>query len=200
MPNLNINTELLVAQSGIMGAYPSVWMNTVAINGDANPFMRAPAGSLYAKLDKTNHLIQWYVKRSMGNVDSDWGVLGGVGVVQQHVSYDEFTDGGGAAGTLVLAQSIPAGAQVLRSNVRDLIGFTGDTSATILIGDGTDADRYSTGTPSVFTTAAILDVGAVSGTAWHSVAKSVTLTVTSNANWGDVAAGSMTVQIYYVGA
>lgn len=194
-----VDTELRVRESGVYGQLPAVWMNTAAVDGDALPFVRAPVGSLYGLLDKDNRLLQWYVKRSAGQVNSDWGLLGGGMVIQQYVTYADFTDGGGTSGTLDLSTVIPAGFFALRSNVRDLVGFTGDASATLTIGDGTDADRYNTGTPSVYTTAALLDVGAISGTAWHSAAKTPRLTVTSGTDFGLVTAGSMTVQIFGVG-
>src|SRR5215207_3795140 len=100
--------------------------------------------------------------------------------VSQTVVYTQFTDGGSTSGTFTLTDgTIPAGAVVLRSTVTAVTGFTGDTTATLIIGDGTDTDRYNTGTPSVFTTADAVDAGAVSGTAFHAAAKTPVLTVTS---------------------
>lgn len=117
---------------------------------------------------------------------------------QQAVARADFTDGGAAVGTLDLTTSIPAGAIFLRSQVTALTGFTGDTSATLKVGDGTTADRYSTGTPSIFTTAAQgIDIGAPSGTAWHTTAKTPKLTVTSAASFAAVVAGALTVTLYW---
>ena len=119
--------------------------------------------------------------------------------IEETVAYDAFTDGGAAAGTYDLATQIPAGALVLRTVLEDVVGFAGDTSAVITVGDGSDADRYNTGTPSVFATSAGgLDLGAVSGTAYHSAAATVTVTVTSNADFTSVNAGSITIRIYYL--
>lgn len=119
-------------------------------------------------------------------------------VYQETVTRAQFTDGGSTAGTYSLATSIPAGAVFLRSSIHGITGFTGDTSAAITIGDGSDVDRYNTGTPSVFTTAAEgVDVGAPSGTAFHSAAKTPVLTVTSNADFTNVAAGALTVTLFY---
>jgi len=81
--------------------------------------------------------------------------------------------------------------------ITDVTGFAGDTSATITIGDGTDADRYNTGTPSVFATATDIDAGAVSGTAYHAAAATPTLIVTSGSDFGAVTAGSVTITIFY---
>ena len=117
---------------------------------------------------------------------------------QQTVAFSEFTDGGGAAGTFNLSAVVPAGAVFLRSIIDQITGFTGDTSAVITIGDGTDVDRYNTGTPSVFTTAAEgVDAGAPSGTLWHTAAKTVVLTVTSAADFTAVAAGSVRITLFW---
>lgn len=126
------------------------------------------------------------------------------GAKQRLVSYSEtvtrasFTDGGSTAGTYALGISIPAGAVFARSLVTAVTGFTGDTSAVLTIGDGTDVDRYNTGTPSVFTTASAgIDAGAPSGTLFHSTAKTPTLTVTSNADFTSVSAGQLTVTLFW---
>lgn len=125
--------------------------------------------------------------------------LGGARIasVQQTVTFSEFTDGGAAVGTLELDTDIPLGAVVTQTLIDDVTGFAGDTSAVITIGDGTDVDRYNTGTPDVFTTAAAISAGAASGTAFHSAAKTPTLTITTATDWGLVTAGALTVTIFY---
>lgn len=134
----------------------------------------------------------------------DWNRLalggpgGGLGCINQTFAYDDMVDGGGASGTLVLDEGIPDGARVDQSILHSLTGFSGDTSAVITIGDGTDVDRYNTGTPSVFTTnASGCDLGVPSGTAWHDDAKNVTVTITSNADFTSVSAGEATISICY---
>lgn len=117
---------------------------------------------------------------------------------QQTITYSEFTDGGSTAGTKALNVSIPAGAVFARSLITDITGFAGDTSAAVTIGDGSDVDRYNTGTPSVFATAAAgCDLGAPSGTLWHTAAATPTVTVTSNADFTSVSAGSMIVTLFW---
>lgn len=126
------------------------------------------------------------------------GPGGGLGCINQTFAYDDMVDGGGASGTLVLDEGIPDGARVDQSILHSLTGFSGDTSAVITIGDGTDVDRYNTGTPSVFTTnASGCDLGMPSGTAWHDDAKNVTVTITSNADFTSVSAGEATISICY---
>jgi len=112
-------------------------------------------------------------------------------------AFGDMTDGGGAAATMTLGINIPEGAVVARAFIDAVTGFAGDTSAVMTIGDGTDVDRYNTGTPNVFATADHIDAGAVSGTIYHAAAKDVVVTITSGADWGSVTAGAVTITVYY---
>jgi hypothetical protein len=124
-----------------------------------------------------------------------------LGIQQQTVGVAAFTDGGATSGTLVTGITIPAGAVYLYSLITGITGFAGDTTATIKIGDGSTADRYNTGTPSVFSTAAQgVAAGVVSGTAWHTAAATITITITSSTDFTLVktnAAGALTLTSYY---
>lgn len=123
-------------------------------------------------------------------------------VYQETIAVTSFTDGGAAAGTLNLATTIPAGSVFLQSAIHGLTGFAGDTSAVITIGDGTDVDRYNTGTPNVFTTAAAgVALGAPSGTAFHSADKTPVVTVTTGADFTACKSdgtGAVTVTLVYI--
>lgn len=121
---------------------------------------------------------------------------------QQTCPVTSFTDGGSTSGTLVLSHTIPAGAVYARTLVTGLVGFAGDVSATATIGDGSDVDRYNTGTPNFFTTASQgVDMGVPSGTLFHNAAiATVTLTVTTNSDFTlckTNAAGSVAVSLFY---
>ena len=111
------------------------------------------------------------------------------------ILYSDFTDGGGAAGTYQVGFVLPATFFVERCYLSDVTGFTGDTSATITVGDGSDADRLNTGTPSVFTTADHIDLGVVSGTELVGTAFSPTITITSNADFSSVSVGQLTIKV-----
>lgn len=123
---------------------------------------------------------------------------------QQTVSVSEFTDGGGASGTLDLGVTIPAGAVYAQSLITEVVGFAGDTSAVIAIGDGTDVDRYSTGTPSVFATSlAGADAGAPSGTNFHSAPKTPRITITGGTDFTAIATegnGQLTITLNWYSA
>jgi hypothetical protein len=181
-------------ESAIDGSAPAVWFGNTVPDGDAKPFTLAPVGSTYIQNETTPTS---YVKTTDASLDSDWSAA--MGVVAQRVLRSQFTDGGSTSGTLTMTGSIPAGAFVLRTVISDLTGFIGDTTAALIVGDGTDTDRYTTAaTVSVFTTAVAVDGLAPSGTQVHVLAKNPVLTITSSADFTNVSAGAMTVKIFYV--
>lgn len=187
-------------ESGISGAGPAQWFGPDVPDGDRGPWADAPVGSRY--LQKTATSARWYEKRKSDGADNDWALTWGE--IRETVAFTDFTDGGAAVGTYNLTETIPAGAWVLRSMLRNVTGFAGDTSAVITVGDGdgggsTDVDRYNTGTPSVFATATAVDLGAPSGTQVHTAAATVRLAVTTASDWGKVTAGRLTISIYFVG-
>lgn len=121
-----------------------------------------------------------------------------IGKISQTILKSAFTDGGGASGTKTMTTQIPAGALFLYSRVLVNVAMSGDTSAVITIGDGSDVDRYNTGTPSVFTTGR-KDMGIASGLKDHAAAQTVTITITSATDFTNVnVLGSITVELYYI--
>lgn len=127
-----------------------------------------------------------------------------VGVLREVVSVEQFTDGGGASGTYQMRGAVPKGAVLLGSKVLVPGAFAGDTSAVLIIGDGSDTDRYMTGTPSVFGAAADgIQTGVPSGNKLLTAANRPTLTVTSGSDFTDVVTdgnGELDVSIYYIEA
>jgi hypothetical protein len=192
-----IPTSAFHQHDAIIGPTPTLWCGVDVPDGDAFDFATAGVGSVYYYIDTTNDVSRQYTKIKNDGADNDWAT-NGVGVVRQTVAYSDFTDGGAAVGTLALDVQIPVMATVLSSSVTNVTGFTGDTSCTLTIGDGSDADRYNTGTPSIFTTANAIVMGVCSGDLQHNAAATVTLTATSNNDWGAVTAGAMTVSVYYL--
>lgn len=124
----------------------------------------------------------------------------GVRALTETVLKSAFTDGGSTSGTYQMTGTIPVGAVLLGSKVTVNVAFNGDTSAVLTIGDGSDVDRYNTGTPSIFTVAADgIETGVPSGNKLITTANRPTLTVTSAADFTNVAsAGSITVSIFYL--
>lgn len=121
-----------------------------------------------------------------------------VGYIEEYVSVGQFTDGGSTSGTYQMQETIPAGAHVLATLVTNVIGFAGDTTATLVVGDGSDVDRYNTGTPSVVSNVAMVAMGAVSGTVVHTAAVRPTLTITGGSDFGKITAGALAIRIVYL--
>lgn len=162
-----------------------------------NFFTKMVVGSLYVRRVAEGH-VQVYQKVNDNNRADDFACLSGV--IQQRVTVADFTDGGAAVGTLALTNQIPIGAIADEMSVLNVTEFAGDTSAVLTVGDGTDVDRYNTGTPSIFATATAIAIGVPSGTRHHTAAATVTLTVTSATDFTAVVtngSGAMTVRIPY---
>jgi hypothetical protein len=175
------------------------FVGTAAIDGDATPWIKAPVGQEYLRKNNTSNYIQRFTKRKTQGHDNDWGMSGCWHCISQFVERADFTDGGSTSGTLVLNEAIPEGAFVFRVVLRNVVGFAGDTSAALQVGDGTDADRYNVATdPDVFSNADAIDGGAPQGVQIHTDAANVTLTITSNADFTNVSAGSFTIHIFYL--
>jgi len=119
--------------------------------------------------------------------------------IRQSVALAAFTDGTGASGTFVLTNgTIPVGAVVTACFLEALVGFSGGT-AVITVGDGSDSDRYMTGTPDVASTLATgLDLGVPSGAKYHAAAKSVTITIAETTDFGTIVAGSLRIVVEYL--
>lgn len=183
-------------ESGVAGQNPTEWFGVDAVDGDAGDWIQVGAGSMYMQRDLTNDLVNLpLVKLKNDSADNDWA---GLQCLCETVALADFTDGGGAVGTYALKTQIPAGAWVLRTIIQDVTGFAGNTSAALIVGDGTDTDRYMTSTLDVFSSVAAIDGAAVSGVAIHTAAKTVTLTITVNSDWGLVSAGQLTIKIFYL--
>ena len=125
-------------------------------------------------------------------------VTPGYSYIEEYVTRAQFTDGGSTTGTYQMKVVLPIGAHVLATTYTQITGFTGDTSATLVVGDGADADRYNTSTPSVYTTAGAVEAGIPSGIKGHAAAVYPTLTVTSAADFTNVTAGAVKVTIFFV--
>lgn len=126
----------------------------------------------------------------------------GISKVAQVVVPGDFTDGGGAAGTLNLKVQIPAGSFVFGSKVTVATGFTGDTTATLAIGTAGDSNEYSGNTThNVLAAATNLVKAAFITTDAAMIAEGtaidVLLTLTGGADFGAIVAGKMLVEVFY---
>jgi hypothetical protein len=119
---------------------------------------------------------------------------------QETFSVADMTDNTDDTGEIELNVSIPVGSVFVRSFITGVTGFAGDTSAVVTIGDGTDVDRYNTGTPNVFATATSIDAGVPSGTVYHATAIAPVVTITSATDFTDVVtdgSGEVTITLMW---
>jgi len=124
----------------------------------------------------------------------------GLGLVKvtETAAFGDFTDNEDTTGTFEFSTDIPIGATFIGAAITAVVGFAGDTTAVITIGDGTDVDRYNAGTPNVFATAANgVAAGVPSGVLYHAAAKTPTLIVTVATDFTAVSAGSVTIELFY---
>jgi len=120
----------------------------------------------------------------------------GINKVSQWVEYSDFTDGGGAAGTLNMTQKLPAGAFVLGSKVKVETAFTG--TVTLAIGNSSDSNKYSDNTTVAIGTAATVGESPEDPLEFIASATTVKLTATHTSDWGSVVAGKMYVEVFYL--
>ena len=183
--------------SAISGHAPVQWFGVDPPDGDDAYWKDAPVGSRYWEIDQDNENVRLWMKVVNAHLDSDW-VCGAVPLIAQRVTLADFTDGGSTSGTLELNQALPIGAVVDRVYLFDVEGFIGDTSAALQVGDDIDdADRYNASSdPSVFADATMIDCGAPQGTAIHTAAAGVVLTITSGSDFGKITAGAFTIMVF----
>lgn len=116
-------------------------------------------------------------------------------------AFGDMTDGGGTSGTYSMDVNLPAGALVLGWQANTTTGFTGDTTAVISVGVAGDADAFSADTAESVLAAGRVGSHSLAAAAGNSVgtdALDVLVTITGTADWGNVAAGSTTVTVYYL--
>jgi len=131
-------------------------------------------------------------------------VVNPIGVIEQTVTYASFTDGGSTAGTLSLTPTLPLGAIPIAWRAVVSAGFTGDTSATLLVGVSGDTDKFSASDgQNIFAAGTYGDsaLGEAVGCDAINAAQTVLLTLTSASDFTSVvtaANGSMVIKIYYL--
>lgn len=169
------NGELvMVIDDTVKAKFPATQTAADMLISDGTKFQPLPVDGS-AAIDQDGLLLI-----QNGAVDPEMLAKPCLRVASEQLTAASLTDGGAAVGTKTLGITIPAGARFIASTVDMLFGFAGNVSATLTLGDGSDVDRYNTGTPSIFTTSAAgVDMGVPSGTAFHSADKAVVATVTS---------------------
>lgn len=94
---------------------------------------------------------------------------------------------------------LPAGAIVLGTQIRTITGFTGDTSASAALGDGTTANRFTHNACNVLAAGLTGSNPLTSNNAFLAAAVTPRLTITTAATAANVAAGATChATIYYI--
>jgi len=120
-------------------------------------------------------------------------------LVSQTLGYASFTDNGDATGYIDFTSgTIPAGAIVVGWKAVVATGFTGDTTAVAEVGKDGDTDAYSADTSQSVLAAATVGSAAKEASAFVAAATTPRVTVTGGSDFGNIAAGSMTLTIYYM--
>ena len=112
------------------------------------------------------------------------------------ILFSDFTDNTDATGTYTSTIVLPVDFFISRCVLVNLTGFTGDTSAAITVGDGSDVDRLHAGTPSVLASLAALELGVPAGTACVATAFSPVCIVTGGADFTSISAGGFDLVVY----
>ena len=119
-------------------------------------------------------------------------------LVSQTLDFGDFTDNGDATGYIDFTTgTIPAASIVVGWKAVVATGFTGDTTAVIEVGINGDTDAYSADAAQSVLAAATVGSAALALEGFVGAAATPRVTVTGTADWGSVAAGSMTVTVYY---
>lgn len=173
------------AGSSLLPVPPSYYGDDLP-NGDSSPWKNFPVGTEYTRTVATGHYQTW-VKVADRNEDQDWHLVQGRVTIKAVKS--DFTDGGSTSGTLATGVVIPSHTYVWGALIHTTVAWSGDTSAALEIGDGTDADRFNAASdPSLFATGFVYG-GLPQGTNPLTADATITLTVTSTADFTNVAAG-----------
>lgn len=183
----------------IFGSQPHIFHGSTRPDA-TGVFDEKGVGTLYVA-HLTDNQSELFVKAKNDGRADDWFLQRGV--ISQRLTLTDFTDGGAAAGTAELNGTIPAGAVYLRSFLYNVEDAATVTTLTVQIGDGddgTDDDRYNTGTPSVAAEATTVDAGAPSGAVYHATAVTPVVTVTEDDDFTDVTTLGFTVEMTYHGA
>lgn len=120
-----------------------------------------------------------------------------------NINAADFTDGGAAAGTYTSTKKLPRGAKVLETKIQTTVGFTGDTSAAIIVGNATGSDDYAataTGYEAAklaYTQPASLAEG-MAGTLAAAVGVLVTVTTAADFTLAAVTGGKLQVEVSYL--
>jgi hypothetical protein len=120
----------------------------------------------------------------------------------QTLAIANFTDNAGTATGYIdfTTGQIPSGAIVLGWKATTTTGFTGDTTATVIVGVSGDTDAFSADATQSVLAAGTTGSASLAATGALPIATAQTprVTVTGGSDFTSISAGSMSVDIYYL--
>jgi hypothetical protein len=120
-------------------------------------------------------------------------------LVSQTIDFDDFTDNGDASGYIDFTTAdVPAGSLIVGWKAVVATGFTGDTTGVIEVGVSGDTDAWSSDAAQSVLASATVGSAPQASEAFVGAAATPRVTVTGGSDFGLVAAGSMTVTVFYV--
>lgn len=136
-----------------------------------------------------------------GSVDVEHLSVPKYGSISQTFYFANFTDNTDATGHVNFTSTLEAGAIPLGWKTLATEGFTGNTSATIMLGIAGDTDSFSADTgQSVYTSGVTVGSSVLAADACNGInaTSTVRVTVTKAVDWGVGSAGQATVTLYYI--
>lgn len=118
-------------------------------------------------------------------------------VLSRTFSFGDMVDDGGTSGHIDLAALLPVGAHPVGWSADVTVGFTGDTTAVVQVGVAGDLDKFSANTTKSVLAVAKVGSHALAVDATVDVAAAPRVTVTGAADFGNFAAGTMTLKLHY---
>lgn len=117
----------------------------------------------------------------------------------QYLALADFTDNTNATGYADFDNPLPAGALVLGWKAVVHTGFTGDTTTVLQVGVSGDLDDFTADTAqSCLAAATVGSAAQANDAAYVNTAVTPRVTVTGSSDFGLIAAGAMTVTIFYI--
>lgn len=122
-------------------------------------------------------------------------------VIQVAFRYSEMTDNGDATGTFIASdKKLPAGARVLGTKSTSSVGFTGDTTASLLIGKSGATDDFGGAAATGFAAAQTKygQPATIAESGPLATDTSIEVTVTGASDFTLITAGNMYIEVYYL--
>ena len=188
--------------AGVIGSASLASTSATPIATASTPRVTVTGGADFGSISAGSMIVDvFYIPTTESAVTYSGSTYDIQKLSSQSLAYGDFTDNGNTTGYLDFTTGqLPAGAIVLGWKAVTTTGFTGDTTAVAMVGISGDTDAYSASTTGSVLAAGTIGSAALAATAATPIATASTprVTVTGGADFGEISAGVMTVDIYYL--